>query len=86
MADYDCHPLWDADGRNLDPFSLAIPDALALALTDWASEYTATLDHSDPPVSRFKDVPAEAAWTRRGAELARALRACGFEIEYRNDR
>ena len=84
MADYEGHPLWEVVGppRNIDPFVLAIPDDLARALTDWADEFTATLDRDDPPASGFPDVPAREAWERRGAELADALRGQGFEVEY----
>lgn len=51
MADYECHPLWESQEEGLhhvDPFELAIPEQLAEALTEWAGQYTASLNQSDP--------------------------------------
>ena len=58
MADYECHPLWESQEEglhNVDPFELAIPEQLAEALTEWAGQYTASLNQSDPTASGFRD-------------------------------
>jgi len=86
MADYDCFPLWDEDGRNVDPWSLAIPADLANALAAWSSAYTATLNSNDPLASGFADEAARSGWLHRGEDLAHRLRDHGMTVEYVHDR
>ena len=76
MADYDCWPLWEADpGRvgNINPDDLPISQALKNGLKQWAAEFDATLDRSDPARSKFASVDAESAFTARGLALAKDL-------------
>jgi hypothetical protein len=84
MADYECHPLWEA-GENIDPWSLGLPGDLAHALSAWGDDYTATLNRSDPRASGFADVPAASAWLLQGAHLAARLREEGFAVDYFHD-
>ena len=84
MADYGCHPLWEA-GDNIDPWSIGLPGDLAHALQAWGADYTATLKGSDPHASGFADEPAASAWLLRGAHLAARLREEGFAVDYFHD-
>ena len=85
MADYECHPLWESQEEglhNVDPFELAIPEQLAEALTEWAGQYTASLNQSDPTASGFRDRSEANGWLRRGSALAAQLRGAGFDVSY----
>jgi hypothetical protein len=84
MADYESHPLWDAGG-NVDPWSIDLPADLADALAVWATDYTATLDPSDPPASGFADELTAKAWLVQGERLAARLRRQGYAVDYFHD-
>jgi hypothetical protein len=84
MADYECHALWDTGG-NIDPRSIDLPADLADALAEWAADYTATLDPSDPRASGFKVESAAKAWLARGDRLAAWLRQQGYAVDYFHD-
>jgi hypothetical protein len=45
------------------------------AIQSWDDEYQSTLDSHYPPDSAFESLDAEAAHTRKGAELAERLQA-----------
>lgn len=87
-ADYKCWPLWEAQDlpNNVDPFTLPITENLASALVNWADEYTATLNRSDPLRSGFPDLPSAEAWLQKGADLAVQFRQevaeAGYGVEY----
>jgi hypothetical protein len=81
MADYECHPLWDA-GDNLDPWTLALPADLAEGLSTWAADYTATLNQSDPGLSGFTDAASAGAWLKQGESLAIRLQQEGVAVDY----
>jgi len=87
MADYECYPLWGSEGglRNLNPLDLPITGDLATALTEWADEYTATMERTNPRISGFLDVAAAEAWLSAGAELANRLRQQGVDVDYIHD-
>jgi hypothetical protein len=56
MADYQCHPLWEANPGvygDISPESLPISLALREQLQAWARQYDATLDIDDPASSGF---------------------------------
>src|SRR5512139_3370540 len=83
MADYHCHPIWDAEtSGNVDPSSLGISPELAAAPNAWGDRYTATLNQSDPLAAGFDDELSAEAWLRMGAYLADRLREEGFVVDY----
>ena len=83
MADYECFPLWEADGLcNLDPWSLDISSELAAAITGWADAYDMTLNREDPAASGVTDVAAAEAWLLVGAHLAARLRGEGMAVDF----
>lgn len=75
MADYNCWPLWAADGEvdNIDPASVPLSVGLRRALLDWADAFDAILDHDDPAASGFASPEARVAFDRRGRELAQRV-------------
>jgi hypothetical protein len=86
MADSECHPLSESQEEglhNVDPFELAISEQLAEALTEWAGQYTASLNQSDPTASGFRDkVGGERRGFGGGSALAAQLRGAGFDVSY----
>jgi len=86
MADYGCWPLWEeVDGTNVDPEVLPLSDDLISGLHAWQGEFDASLDEEYPPDSKLPD---EAAFDRRGRELALELdRRLGptFRVRYWRD-
>ena len=77
MADYQCHPLWEASpGQvgNIDPATLPISPDLVARLARWAHLYDATLNWADPLSSGFKSQGDEAEFRRLGREIAERLR------------
>lgn len=78
MADYHCHPLWEASPGeigNIDPGSLPISSELRRDLVAWAHTYDDTLKVNDPAASGFPTDFAEAEFKQRGRELAERLQA-----------
>jgi hypothetical protein len=76
MADYQCHPLWDASPGmygDIDPSTLPISTQLKQNFSDWARVFDETLDMSDPASSGFKNSVEEAAFKARGVQLAEQL-------------
>ena len=77
MADYHCHPLWEASpGRvgDVDPNKLPISKYLCDQLLDWADVYDRTLNMEDPATSGFSNTEAVDAFQAQGAKLANQLR------------
>ncbi len=75
MADYNCWPLWAADGEigDIDPVSVPLSVGLRKALLDWADAFDAILNHDDPAASDFASPEARDAFDRRGRELAQRV-------------
>ncbi|WP_169389503.1 NUDIX hydrolase [Deinococcus aquatilis] len=91
MADYQCFPLWQHGGDNIDPSVLALPTELVARLEAWADALDSTLNLADPlsPVPMratfLRDGENEdAAFEREGHALWWALRAAlpGYSISY----
>jgi hypothetical protein len=77
MADYNSHPLWEATPGvvgNVDPDDLPLSEDLRKILRRWADDYDTTLNLSDPASAGFANAEAEAAFKKRGYELAERLR------------
>lgn len=73
--EYGCWPTWDDEtGDTLDPADLPIPAGLAERILRWDRRFQATLDHDDPPDSRFPDDAALAAWRVEAEAILAALR------------
>ena len=76
MADYECHPLWNASDLeygNIDPGTLPISERLMSALKQWADDFDRTLDRDNPVESGFHSEEEEREFSQRGAQLAQAL-------------
>ncbi len=76
MADYQCHPLWEASPGtvdNIDPEKLPISTALKERLNNWAHDFDSTLDLDDPAMSGFKSEEQEAVFKNEGQVLGSQL-------------
>jgi len=77
MADYQCHPLWEASpGQvgNIDPQTLPISSDLIAQLAQWAHMYDCTLNLADPASSGFRSEEEKAEFKRVGNEIAERLK------------
>ncbi|MDB5045796.1 MAG: hydrolase [Deinococcus sp.] len=91
MADYQCFPLWEQSGDNLDPVTLGLPPALTKRLEAWADAFDSTLNMNDPmsPLPMRADFLGageneDAGFEREGHTLWWALRAAlpGQQVSY----
>ncbi|MCR6633761.1 hypothetical protein [Devosia sp.] len=74
--EWECWPLWDETGDNLDPSDLDMPPALLARLVAWDDVFQATFNREDPLASVL---PGEE-WRAEGRALAEALKVSGFEV------
>lgn len=76
MADYDAHPLWALDGAYGDfaPEDIGLSPELTRDLTQWADDFTGSLNRDDPASSHWSDAQFaahEGAGRKLAARLAR---------------
>ncbi|MFO1368398.1 MAG: hypothetical protein U1F46_05330 [Marinagarivorans sp.] len=77
MPDYECFPLWHCDEEkvgDIDPASIGISQELVRKLSDWQSDYDATLDRLNGENSGFPSKEKEIAFVVKGYELAKELK------------
>ncbi|MDD7912017.1 hypothetical protein PUV47_18960 [Pseudovibrio exalbescens] len=75
MADYDCWPLWGVSNiGNIDPATLPLSSVLEKDLLNWARQYDATLNRSDPVQSGFRTREEAQAFNEEGWALWERLR------------
>jgi hypothetical protein len=89
MADYQCHPLWEASPSlvgNINPASLPISQDLINRLNEWAQRYDMTLNLDDPTKSGFVSVGDKDSFKEEGNSLAVKLQdelGAGYLIKSR---
>ena len=82
MTDYDCYPLWDSSGVNIDPHAIGISATLVVDLMAWADKYDATLNRDNPRNSGFPSEQEEVHFRDEGERLrARLQRELGDSTE-----
>ena len=77
MADYNCWPLWWADGEqvgDIDPHTLPLKAETVARLLRWAEQYDAGLNWADPAASAWPSRAAYEEFEREGFNLWLQLR------------
>ena len=77
MADYQCHPLWEAspgEVGNIAPHTLPISSVLQAKLIEWAKKFDSTLNMDDPLSSGFRSAQEAENFKKDGNDLAEQLR------------
>jgi hypothetical protein len=75
VADYQCFPLWKANGEvgNINPDDLPLTDDLKTMLRNWSASYDRTLNQDYPPDSAFSSPAEEETFEDEGKRLWQEL-------------
>ncbi len=83
MADYNCYPLWWANGDgNIDPSTLPLTSKTLKSLEEWAAIYDTLLNEDDPAASGFPNDEARDVFDQKGISLWQLVqKELGLEYE-----